>query len=631
MRQRSLSAILVLVAGMAVPSSAFGQQQPPAKVQVKTAADLPVHTYTISGKASDFLVSDKPFKEFLQKVKADIESDLAKFDIQDKPTLQQYYGVLQSIALLEGRFDDALPFTDKIRAIELKESKKLMTGQSVAAFVAAKKAGLSGDAFQKAFAAELKKNLAPLPWDKVREDITSAKGRAEMISRELILGQIKGGLDPVVETAKGELSSDLARGLVAARMTMDLMLPLQPAAASVYGDLIAANATAMADNWTSTLVTLSEQTKASPVVVCIWDSGLDVAPFSGQLYVNAKEKANGKDDDGNGFVDDINGIAFDLEANPVPELLHAVTELRSPLGLVESHTKGMMDLQANIESSEATALKKYMGSLKSDQVLPFIEDLGLYGGYSHGTHVAGIAAAGNPFVRLLACRLTFDFREIPLHAPSEALSRKTAASYNAAVAYMKAAGVRVVNMSWGGSFKDIEAALEKKGIGSTPQERAEMAARLFAIERDGLESAIKSAPEILFIAAAGNSDNDNGFVQFIPSGLNLPNLLTVGAVDMSGKPTGFTTFGKNVKLYANGYEVDSYVPGGKRMKYSGTSMAAPNVANLAAKLIALSPTLTPAQTVDLLTRGASPMVGYPNLSVINGRSSVGLLDSNKQK
>jgi subtilisin family serine protease len=245
--------------------------------------------------------------------------------------------------------------------------------------------------------------------------------------------------------------------------------------------------------------------------------------------------------------------------------------------------------------------------------------------------VAGIAAAGNPFVRLLACRLTFDFREIPLHAPSEALSRKTAASYNAAVAYMKAAGVRVVNMSWGGSFKDIEAALEKKGIGSTPQERAEMAARLFAIERDGLESAIKSAPEILFIAAAGNSDNDNGFVQFIPSGLNLPNLLTVGAVDMSGKPTGFTTFGKNVKLYANGYEVDSYVPGGKRMKYSGTSMAAPNVANLAAKLIALSPTLTPAQTVDLLTRGASPMVGYPNLSVINGRSSVGLLDSNKQK
>ena len=67
------------------------------------------------------------------------------------------------------------------------------------------------------------------------------------------------------------------------------------------------------------------------------------------------------------------------------------------------------------------------------------------------------------------------------------------------------------------------------------------------------------------------------------------------------------------------------------MKYSGTSMAAPNVANLAAKLIALSPTLTPAQTIDLLTRGASPMVGYPNLAVIDGRSSVGLLDAKKGK
>jgi subtilisin family serine protease len=630
MRQRSMSVVLAVVAGLAIPFPACGQEQPAAaKIQVRTAADLPVHTYSISGKASEFFVSDAPFKEFLRKVKADIESDLAKFDIQDKPTLQQYYGVLQGIALLEGRLDDVIPFTDKIRAIELKESKKLMTGQTVAAYVAGKKAGLSGEALSKAFASELKKNLSGLAWDKVREDVTAAKGRAEMISRELILGQIKGGLDPVVENAKGELSSDLARGLVSARMAIDIMLPLQPAAAGVYGELIAANATTMADNWTPTLVTLGEKDKGSPVVVCIWDSGLDVAPFSGQLHVNPKEQANGKDDDGNGFVDDINGIAFDLEANPVPELLHAVTELRSPLGLVESHTKGMMDLQANIDSSEATALKKYMASLKAEQVLPFMEDLGLYGNYSHGTHVAGIAAAGNPFIRLLPCRLTFDFREIPQHAPSEALSRRTAASYASAVAYMKASGVRVVNMSWGGSFKDIEASLEKKGIGATPQERAEMAARLFAIERDGLESAIKSAPEILFIAAAGNSNNDNGFVQFIPSGLNLPNLLTVGAVDVSGKPTGFTTFGKNVKLYANGYEVDSYVPGGKRMRFSGTSMAAPNVANLAAKLVSLSPSLTPVQTIDLLTRGATPMAGHPNLAVINGRNSVGLLDLKK--
>lgn len=631
MRRRSLALIFVAFSGLAVTmaSGQPGSSTPPAgKTAVKTAADLPVHTYAIEGKASELLLSDQPFKAFVAKLKADLESDLAAYDIQDKSTLQQYYSVLQGIAVIEGRLDDVQPLTEKIRAIELKESKKLMAGQTLAAFIAAKKSGASAEALTTKFAAELKKNLAVLPWDTVREDITAAKGRAEMISRELILGQIKGGLDPVVEAAKGTLSGDLARAMVGARVTLDVMLPLQPAAAKVYADLIAANASEMKDRWTPTLVTLAEADKAKPVVVCIWDSGLDVAPFSGQLYVNAREQANGKDDDGNGFIDDINGIAFDLEAKPTPELLHSVKELKSGLALVESHTKGMMDLQANIDSAEASSLKKHVASLKADQVSPFIEDLGLYGGYSHGTHVAGIAAAGNPFVRLLACRLTFDHREIPLNAPSEAQSKQTAASYASAVAYMKAAGVRVVNMSWGGSFKDIEEALEKKGIGANPQERAQLAGNLFAIERDALEAAIKSAPDILFIAAAGNSNNNNEFVQFIPSGLNLPNLITVGAVDMAGKPTGFTTFGKNVRLYANGYEVESFVPGGKRMRFSGTSMAAPNVSNLAAKLIAISPQLTPQQTIAIMGKSATPMEGHPELSIINPKAAIGQVRGN---
>jgi subtilisin family serine protease len=189
---------------------------------------------------------------------------------------------------------------------------------------------------------------------------------------------------------------------------------------------------------------------------------------------------------------------------------------------------------------------------------------------------------------------------------------------------MKDAGVRVVNMSWGGSYKSIEAALEAKGVGKTPEERAELAKKLFAIEKDALEGAIKSAPEILFVAAAGNSNNNNAFEQFIPSGLNLPNLITVGAVDKSGKPTGFTTFGENVRLYANGFEVDSFVPGGKRMKFSGTSMAAPNVTNLAAKLFALHPAFKPADVIELLHKGGTPMEGHSELLVINGRRTVEL-------
>jgi subtilisin family serine protease len=111
------------------------------------------------------------------------------------------------------------------------------------------------------------------------------------------------------------------------------------------------------------------------------------------------------------------------------------------------------------------------------------------------------------------------------------------------------------------------------------------------------------------------------FDEVIPSSLELPNLLVVGAVDQAGEPTAFTSFGKNVKLYANGFEVDSYVPGGERMKLSGTSMAAPHVANLTAKLIALKPTLEPTDVTKLITAGADRREGKPPYLLINPRRS----------
>ena len=40
------------------------------------------------------------------------------------------------------------------------------------------------------------------------------------------------------------------------------------------------------------------------------------------------------------------------------------------------------------------------------------------------------------------------------------------------------------------------------------------------------------------------------------------------------------------------------------MKFSGTSMAAPNVSNLAAKLFAIDPGLTPEQVIELIVAGA---------------------------
>jgi len=61
-----------------------------------------------------------------------------------------------------------------------------------------------------------------------------------------------------------------------------------------------------------------------------------------------------------------------------------------------------------------------------------------------------------------------------------------------------------------------------------------------------------------------------------------------------------------VRVAADGYHVVSSVPGGARIPLSGTSMAAPNVTNLAAKLFALDPSLTPEQVIALIIDGSTP-------------------------
>ena len=82
-----------------------------------------------------------------------------------------------------------------------------------------------------------------------------------------------------------------------------------------------------------------------------------------------------------------------------------------------------------------------------------------------------------------------------------------------------------------------------------------------------------------------NDDNDVEFDEVIPSNFDLPNLMVVAAVDQAGDPTGFTSGGRNVRLYANGFEVESYVPGGERMEMSGTSMACPAAVGAAAAFL----------------------------------------------
>jgi subtilisin family serine protease len=196
------------------------------------------------------------------------------------------------------------------------------------------------------------------------------------------------------------------------------------------------------------------------------------------------------------------------------------------------------------------------------------------------------------------------------------------------VDFFKLQGVRVVNMSWGDTVKSIEDALELCHMGKTPDERKAIARDYFDIEKDALTRAFASAPDILFVTAAGNSNEDASFVEDIPAGIVLPNLLAVGAVDKAGDEASFTSYGPTVKVHANGYQVVSVIPGGEKLAESGTSMASPQVVNLAAKILAIDPKLTPEEVIALIRNNADKTADGRR-TLINPKKTIAAVQTGK--
>ena len=77
-------------------------------------------------------------------------------------------------------------------------------------------------------------------------------------------------------------------------------------------------------------------------------------------------------------------------------------------------------------------------------------------------------------------------------------------------------------------------------------------------------------------------------------------MISVGAVDRAGDEASFTSYGPTVVVHANGYQVESVIPGGETLAESGTSMSSPQVANLAAKILAVNPKLKPAEVIAII-------------------------------
>ncbi len=591
--------------------------QQPEKLRITNIDDVPRHTYDVQGSLTELITNKEIFKAFSERVRTDIEHDLEMYDIGDKTTLKKFWSILVELDMLESEYERALSGIAKIRGVEDKPADKL-TGNLIDEAIIKAKTGKIDD---YGLVDNLTAALTDLPRDLVQDRIEAIKGDLELISRNILIGVIQSQYEPGFEKSH-QLGGDVAFDIIDTYYLLEIILPYKDSIVKVLDEYISRDRIVKNDIWNERRVDLSEVGDLDPVVVAVWDTGVDTAVFPDRLFVNENEKIDGQDNDNNGYIDDIHGVAFNLDADKVPELLYPIEnpqDLRERKDLV----KGLSDLESAIDSPEAATLKRRLAVMNPEDVKPFIEQIVRFGLYLHGTYTAGLAVADNPYARILVVRLTDDYRMVPLPATIEK-SKKWAQMYQEVVDYVKASRVRVVNMSWSGRLRTREANLEANAIGKDSKERALMAREMFDIEKDALFEAIKSAPEVLFVTSAGNKDDDVAFEDHYPNAFDLPNLLVVGAVDQAGDETSFTSFGAAVDVYANGFEVEGYIPGGDRLSFSGTSAASPNAANLAAKLFALDPLLTPPEVIGLIKEGSEP--NSRGLPVMNPRRSVGLLE-----
>ncbi len=277
------------------------------------------------------------------------------------------------------------------------------------------------------------------------------------------------------------------------------------------------------------------QTGSADVLVAVIDSGIDYTheDLAANIWVNPGETLNGIDDDGNGYVDDIQGWDF-----------------------------------ANNDND------------------PF-DDRG------HGTHVAGIIGArGNNGIGIAGVNWTVTLMPLKF---LDAAGFGSIADAIEAVQYAASFDVPITNHSWGTGQKS----------------RA-------------LEDAI-AASGALTVASAGNDASSR---KQYPAGYGLDNIISVASTDKYDELASSSNYSTTwVHLAAPGVSVFSTVPTGNcalctsfgYLNLSGTSMAAPHVAGVAALLMAEDPEMDILTIRDRILASVDPLPSLAGKTVTGGR------------
>jgi subtilisin family serine protease len=202
--------------------------------------------------------------------------------------------------------------------------------------------------------------------------------------------------------------------------------------------------------------------------------------------------------------------------------------------------------------------------------------------HGHGTHVAGTIGGS-----------TYGLAKDVTIRPVRVLDCQGSGSYAAIIGGIdwvaaNAGESAVANMSLGGSFSQAL--------------------------NDSIAAAVESG--VTFAIAAGNEGQDACNV----SPGSEPSAITVGATDDDDAAASFTNFGECVDIFAPGVGITSAWIDATDAEntISGTSMAAPHVAGVAALFLEANPGATPDEVATALTGGALADVvtepnGSPNL------------------
>jgi len=212
----------------------------------------------------------------------------------------------------------------------------------------------------------------------------------------------------------------------------------------------------------------------------------------------------------------------------------------------------------------------------------------------HGTHCSGIIAAvrnnGIGIDGVADDVMIMPLRAVNTGAPGDECDKDIALSIRYAVDH----GAKIISMSFGKNF--------------SPQ-------------KQWVDEAIKYAEKkgVLLVHAAMNDNANADSTECYPNPYFLnssgvaKNFINVGAISIDtglALPANFSNYGqKKVDLFAPGVDIYSSIPGNQYASFSGTSMATPVVAGVAALILEYYPKLNAKQVKEIIMKSVTPLKG----------------------